>query len=39
VNTVLVAANQGDNLGWPDVIVVLGLFALIGFLSWVWFRD
>jgi len=39
VNTILAAASQSDHLGWPDVIVILGLFALIGFLCWVWFRD
>lgn len=36
----LAAATEGEAvLAWPDTLVLIALFVLIGFIAWLYFRG
>lgn len=39
VNVFVQAAGNGDHLTWPDAAVVIGLFAVLGLITWLGLRK
>ena len=39
MNEVLLAAAESDPTSWPDVVLILGMFGLIGFIYWCMMKD